>query len=883
MNDKIYFKTHLDLNRYAALLRVLMYKLAKYLARKRFAMMRAAINKWRGGLSTFLETDISSSHINDIAIDYETSDPGAQFGSIEHQKNILTDQHLRLKAIAEEVVITSPDRQYPRSYVDEYGHDNVLSMPLRVPDAPQLDRNSELSQQIEEWSLERSAKMALKASEKLSKLAANALSIENSSPSRDADQSTGMELSRYSASRDSERGDSRSDGDALGSFSRPMSPGLGALVEVLPSGEMTPFEEPLAIQDAPPPDHTLVPSYFPSQGVDLPPLPTIFIPRTAQERLFLKNERRLDYASYRESMIGPTFDSNWVIPNRLSMGCMPWGPAETSNTEYPVEALPQLNMSVKSTKSTKSPGMGLNTKNSATEEITPGAKALNASTNASSAEIAAKAKFKTNKWKPPPVTAVSALLLNRVDYFVSLMDEDEEEAIEFACKVPSVETCIRNALATANAAVMTIISQCMAVISKQTKQLDDIPRYGKSDPRYPAATREILRCKARIQLANDNMHRAKQQIKNLPPRADFIRIPLRLDGLVTPNQMLPKIWQLEELLQQGRTLYIYSRDGHGRAGLVAGIMLGRLYNLHPYEALYRIQACHDSAKRESERAIPINCPQLPVQRELLAQILHLTNRPQEMTFIRTQIDPDTFVEHMPQRALLYDTSTSSHASVNGSYLPTQSFLNGVSGGNKVKKKRTLLASSFGSFNDSVSVVTALTPRTGASDGFDSPIGGSSAPSTAPSTARTGKVSLLKSISWRSIQLEQEQAALEVAAKARDEELGNNHEVIEAENEFLQALYAAQNIRKKQTMVMKQDAPFTWSRGSGITHRGDNVPPTHTSAHHTTMPPEPLLPDLYTTTMLGQSVDVARKLPTRRPEPTERPHLPQIRSALTPQP
>jgi len=472
-------------------------------------------------------------------------------------------------------------------------------------------------------------------------------------------------------------------------------------------------------------------------------------------------------------------------------------------------------------------------------------------------------------------------LLNRVDYFVSLMDEEEEEAIEFACKVPSIETCIKNALATANAGVSSIISQCMQVITKQTIQLDSIPRYGKSDPRYPAASREILRCKARIQLANDNMVKAKLQIKNLPPRADFIRIPLRLDGLVTPNQLLPKIWQIEELLQQGRNLYIYSRDGHGRAGLVAGILLGRLYNLHPYEALYRIQACHDSATREKDRAIPINCPQLPVQRELLTQILHLTNRPTEPTCVRTQLDPDTFAEHLPKRPLLYDTSGSSHASVNGSYQPTQSFLSNVNRGIKQHIKAT--PTYLESVPSTPSVMTALTPRSNADD-INTPVGGSTAPSSAPSTARTGKLSLLKSISWRSIQLEQEQAELEAAAKARDAELGNNHEVIEAENEFLQALFAAQNIRKKQTMTMRTDAPFTWSRNNGITHRGDHIPTTHSvDKDHPIMPPEPLLPDLYSPALLGQSVDVARKLPTKRPEPTVRPHLPQIRNALTPKP
>jgi hypothetical protein len=219
-------------------------------------------------------------------------------------------------------------------------------------------------------------------------------------------------------------------------------------------------------------------------------------------------------------------------------------------------------------------------------------------------------------------------------------------------------------------------------------------------------------------------------------------------------------------------------------------------------------------------------------------------------------------------------------------MPTQSFLSGVKKDNKNYSK--LLAQD--SFNSHVSVVTALTPTSGMSDAEDSPLAGRSR--VGSSTARTGRLGLLKSMSWQSIQNEQEQAALEVAAKARDENLGNNQEVIDAENAFLQVLFAEQNIRKKQTIVMRTDAPFTWSRGHGITHRGDNITTTHTDGdsggggggiEHAVMPAEPLLPDLYSPLMLGQSVDVARSLPTRRPEPTLRPHLPQIRSALTPQP
>jgi hypothetical protein len=48
-------------------------------------------------------------------------------------------------------------------------------------------------------------------------------------------------------------------------------------------------------------------------------------------------------------------------------------------------------------------------------------------------------------------------------------------------------------------------------------------------------------------------------------------------------------------------------------------------------------------------------------------------------------------------------------------------------------------------------------------------------------------------------------------------------------------------------------------------------------------PLPSLEELYDRRVLGQSVDVARLLPQRRPSPALHPHLPQIRSSRTPVP
>lgn len=991
MDKKIYFKTHLDLNRYAALLRVLMYKLAKYLARKRFALLRHAISRWRSGLVTFLESDIQISHINEIAIEPEPSDPTKQFVSLEHQRNRITQQHLRLQAVAEGVVLTSPLLKFPTVYVDDLGHDTVVSLPLRLPAVPKLDDATHLSAKMAEFAQMKSAKLAAadaaaidaaaakEAARSAQKLMTNSAAStalatvpEGSTTTSQADNrcasrgnsrnrrriggaplpmdlsaalsGTGplaMELRPHSSqghsgsrphSRDHSRGHRPHSGSRPQSRTRSRPTSSGGHVhdrsgnssdvesdresnadddafDTDTEAELAQREAALALvdQEANTLDgalggslnnsvvdndilsslpHERVPSYFPSEGINLPLLPQIYIPHTAEGRLHLKNERRLDNCRFRDHMVGPTYDSNWIIPGVLCMGSMPWGAAEVSNTDYPVApVMSHLSVSMKSMKGSKSMKIGAgdvqtmspSAKFGITYDRTLSTSALNTSTNATDRELVAKNKFKTDRWRPPPVTSVSALLLNKVDYFVSLMDEDEEMAIETACAVPSVESCIQNALVNANAAVMTIISQCTEIIARQTKRLDDIPRYGKTDPRQHAAYREMLRCKARISLATDNMNKAKLQIKNLAPHADFMRIPLRIDGLITLNELLPKIWQIEELLQQGRTVYVYSRDGHGRAGLVAGTILGRLYNLHPYEALYRLQASHDSAKREAKRSIPINCPQLPVQRELLTQILRVTNLPTELTHVRTQLDPETFAEYLPQRPLLYDTGATG-GSIVGSQLTSSHTHSQARSTDKKNKGSKLTAQS--SVNSAYSVHSATSANSVDTGGNQKVLALTLDGGSAQSTARS---SLLKSLSWRSYDSQTEYAALEAAEQAHNAELGNNMEIIEAENEFLEALFAAQNIRKKQNFGMKSSAPYTWGRNDGITHRGDVTVVGTTPVPTTVMPAEPQLPELYHSSMLGQSVDVARKLPTRRTEPTLRPHLPHIRTAAAPAP
>lgn len=53
------------------------------------------------------------------------------------------------------------------------------------------------------------------------------------------------------------------------------------------------------------------------------------------------------------------------------------------------------------------------------------------------------------------------------------------------------------------------------------------------------------------------------------------------------------------MLNKGAVLYVHCFKGHGRAGTVCALLIGRLYNLGSRQALRRIQLYHDS-REESE-------------------------------------------------------------------------------------------------------------------------------------------------------------------------------------------------------------------------------------------------------------------------------------------
>ena len=124
---------------------------------------------------------------------------------------------------------------------------------------------------------------------------------------------------------------------------------------------------------------------------------------------------------------------------------------------------------------------------------------------------------------------------------------------------------------------------------------------------------------------------------------------------------------IERRIRSGQRLYIFSEHGHGRAGLVAACLLGRLYGITSPEALELVQRHHDAridqtlpseqvlgfptakwrGKKRSDRIAEeysrgprrsyVSCPRLPQQRQMVRRVLN----PIQTNFNPTQLRDDS--------------------------------------------------------------------------------------------------------------------------------------------------------------------------------------------------------------------------------------------------
>ena len=182
---------------------------------------------------------------------------------------------------------------------------------------------------------------------------------------------------------------------------------------------------------------------------------------------------------------------------------------------------------------------------------------------------------------------------------------------------------MESAVARARLAVIKIISENNFIHDENMNKVSHFPELHTEHPNYALVKREKGRCFARATAAMEAITRAKAQLAKLPCSSfEWMRLPMsRNQGIDDIDELQAHLVCLEDKLREGKVIYIYSSEGHGRSGLLTACLLGRLYRLSSPEALYRIQACHDSRSAELSREQVVHCPSSASQRQCVQIIL----------------------------------------------------------------------------------------------------------------------------------------------------------------------------------------------------------------------------------------------------------------------
>ncbi|RLN80217.1 hypothetical protein BBJ28_00009876 [Nothophytophthora sp. Chile5] len=139
------------------------------------------------------------------------------------------------------------------------------------------------------------------------------------------------------------------------------------------------------------------------------------------------------------------------------------------------------------------------------------------------------------------------------------------------------------------------------------------------DDAKDAAARESLANKLR--LAEQQASKATKEATQLAGmQLEFLHFPMPQDGVpARESALLTLLEQLETRLRDGKNLYAFSRLGHGRTGLLAALLLGRVYGITASEALERAQRLHDCQRPSgSSFCSPTAATQVAFVRRVLA-------------------------------------------------------------------------------------------------------------------------------------------------------------------------------------------------------------------------------------------------------------------------
>ena len=139
-------------------------------------------------------------------------------------------------------------------------------------------------------------------------------------------------------------------------------------------------------------------------------------------------------------------------------------------------------------------------------------------------------------------------------------------------------------------------------------------------PRWKRKNKDVLSqedpdvLKAKVRIAEETIERNQAVYSSLKP-LDFLRFPMQQNRTAPAKTLRKWLETIENRLRNGENLYLFSKHGHGRPGVLAACLIGRLYGLSSTDAIRHIQRCHDVV------STVISTPQSMSQIQSVHQIL----------------------------------------------------------------------------------------------------------------------------------------------------------------------------------------------------------------------------------------------------------------------
>merc|ERR1711974_127850 len=84
--------------------------------------------------------------------------------------------------------------------------------------------------------------------------------------------------------------------------------------------------------------------------------------------------------------------------------------------------------------------------------------------------------------------------------------------------------------------------------------------------------------------------------EELTPKAselEYVHFPIRDKSICSDESTLELVDKILHLFAEKKKIFIHCRGGHGRTGVIASLLLGKIYGLEAYEAISACKSFHD--------------------------------------------------------------------------------------------------------------------------------------------------------------------------------------------------------------------------------------------------------------------------------------------------